>query len=183
MVVDRHPDRLHLAEEIGCISIDDSKASPVDQVLELTHGEGADCGCECVGYQAHDPQGHEHPNATLNNLVKSVRFTGSLGVVGVFVPEDPDPPDDLARHGQVAFDYGMFWFKGQRMGSGQCPVKRYNRQLRDLIDVGKATPSWVVSHQLPLSSAADAYEHFDRRDTGWTKVVLSPVETNGGSRR
>jgi threonine dehydrogenase-like Zn-dependent dehydrogenase len=119
----------------------------------------------------------------LNNLVRSVRFTGSLGVVGVFVPEDPGGPDDLARHGQVAFDYGLFWFKGQRMGSGQCPVKRYNRQLRNLIHVGKAQPSWLVSHQLPLASAPDAYEHFDRRDTGWTKVELSPVDTNGGPAR
>jgi hypothetical protein len=41
---------------------------------------------------------------TLNNLVRSVRFTGSLGVVGVSVPEDPGAPDDLARHGEVAFD-------------------------------------------------------------------------------
>jgi glutathione-independent formaldehyde dehydrogenase len=139
--------------------------------------------CECVGYQAHDPQGHEHPNATLNNLVRSVRFTGSLGVVGVFVPEDPGAPDDLARHGQVPFDYGTFWFKGQRMGGGQCPVTRYNRQLRNLIHVGKAKPSWLVSHQLPLTSAPEAYEHFDRRDTGWPKVVLSPVKTNGGSAR
>src|ERR1700761_1975667 len=69
------------------------------------------------------------------------------------------------------------------MGSGQCPVKRYNRQLRNLIHVGKAKPSWLVSHQLPLTSAPDAYEHFDRRDTGWTKVVLSPAETNGASGR
>jgi glutathione-independent formaldehyde dehydrogenase len=174
MVVDRHPDRLALAEQIGCIRIDDSKASPVEQVLELTHGEGADAGCECVGYQAHDPQGHEHPNATLNKLVQSVRFTGSLGVVGVFVPEDPGGPDELAKHGQVAFDYGMFWFKGQQMGSGQCPVKRYNRHLRNLIHVGKAKPSWIVSHELPLGEAPNAYEHFDMRDNGWTKVVLAP---------
>ena len=27
----------------------------------LTDGAGADHGCECVGYQAHDPQGEEHP--------------------------------------------------------------------------------------------------------------------------
>jgi threonine dehydrogenase-like Zn-dependent dehydrogenase len=46
--------------------------------------------------------------------------------------------------------------------------------LRNVIHV---EPSWLVSHQLPLSSAAEAYEHFDRRD----KVVLSPVETHGGS--
>jgi glutathione-independent formaldehyde dehydrogenase len=174
MVVDRHPDRLRLAEEIGCIPIDDSKASPVDQVLELTNGEGADAGCECVGYQAHDPQGHEHPNETLNKLVRSVRFTGSIGVVGVFVPEDPRGPDELERHGQVVFDYGQFWFRGQRMGTGQCPVKRYDRRLRNLIHVGKAKPSWIISHELPLDAAPGAYEHFDHRDDGWTKVVLEP---------
>ena len=43
---------------------------------------------------AHDPAGHEHPNTTLNNLVRSVRFTGSIGVVGVYVPADPGGPDD-----------------------------------------------------------------------------------------
>ncbi len=33
MVVDRHPDRLKLAEKIGAVPIDDAKGSPVDQVL------------------------------------------------------------------------------------------------------------------------------------------------------
>ncbi|GLX93543.1 hypothetical protein [Herbidospora sp. NBRC 101105] len=42
MVADRHPDRLAKAEEIGAITIDDSKGSPVDQVMELTDGPGAD---------------------------------------------------------------------------------------------------------------------------------------------
>jgi glutathione-independent formaldehyde dehydrogenase len=175
MVVDRHPDRLRLAESIGAIPIDDSTASPVDQVMELTEGEGADKGCECVGYQAHDPQGHEHPNLTLNNLVASVRFTGSIGVVGVYVPQDPGGPDELAKHGEVVFDFGEFWFKGQRMGCGQCPVKAYNRYLCALIEDGKAQPSFVVSHELPLDEAPNAYEHFDARDNGWTKVVLKPA--------
>ncbi|SNT61769.1 Threonine dehydrogenase [Streptosporangium subroseum] len=176
MVVDRHPDRLAKAEEIGAIAIDDSRTSPVDQVMELTDGLGADRGCECVGYQAHDPQGHEHPNMTLNNLVKSVKFTGTIGVVGVFVPSDPGSPDDLFKQGEIAFDYGMFWFKGQKIGNGQCNVKHYNRQLRTLIHEGKARPSWVVSHELNLDDAPDGYEHFDRRDLGWTKVVLHPGE-------
>ncbi|WP_371783635.1 glutathione-independent formaldehyde dehydrogenase [Streptosporangium subroseum] len=178
MVVDRHPDRLAKAEEIGAIAIDDSQTSPVDQVMELTKGLGADRGCECVGYQAHDPQGHEHPNMTLNNLVKSVKFTGTIGVVGVFIPSDPGSPDDLFKQGEIAFDYGMFWFKGQMIGNGQCNVKRYNRQLRTLIHEGKARPSWVVSHELNLDEAPDGYEHFDRRDLGWTKVVIHPGELN-----
>ncbi|MEU6431132.1 glutathione-independent formaldehyde dehydrogenase [Microbispora sp. NPDC046973] len=175
MVVDRHPDRLAKAEEIGAIPIDDSKTSPVDQVMELTHGRGADRGCECVGFQAHDPQGHEHPNMTLNNLVKSVRFAGTIGVVGVFIPTDPGSPDDLYKQGEIAFDYGMFWFKGQTMGNGQCNVKNYNRQLCTLIHQGKARPSWIVSHELDLDDAPGGYEHFDRRDPGWTKVVLHPA--------
>jgi glutathione-independent formaldehyde dehydrogenase len=182
MVVDRHPDRLRLAESIGALPIDDSKESPIQRVLDETNGLGAHRGCECVGYQAHDPQGHEHPNQTLNNLVDSVRFTGSIGVVGVFVPRDPGAPDELAKQGHVDFDFGMFWFKGQKMGTGQCPVKRYNRHLRNLIYAGKAQPSFIVSHRLGLDKARDAYEHFDRRDEGWTKVVLKPGSTNGASR-
>ena len=39
------------------------------------------------------------------------------------------------------------------MGTGQCPVKRYNEQLRDLIMAGRATPSLIVSHELPLIEA------------------------------
>jgi glutathione-independent formaldehyde dehydrogenase len=174
MVVDRHPDRLRLAESIGAVPIDDSKVDPVEAVLEETMGLGADNGCECVGYQAHDPEGNEHPNDTLNKLVRSVRFTGRIGSIGVFVPQDPGGADELAKKGQVAFDYGMYWFKGQQIGSGQAPVKRYNRQLRDLIAADKAHPSFIVSHELPLDRAPEAYEHFDARDEGWTKVVLKP---------
>ena len=77
------------------------RSDPVEQVMELTRGLGADRGCECVGWQAHDPQGHEHPNMTLNNLVKSVRATGGLGVVGVFT-QDPKSPDKLLKEGEVA---------------------------------------------------------------------------------
>ncbi|MFF9113702.1 aldehyde dehydrogenase, partial [Streptomyces sp. NPDC014805] len=69
---------------------------------------------------------------------------------------------------------GMMWFKGQQMGTGQAPVKKYNRALRDLIAGGKAKPSFVVSHELGLDEAPTAYEHFDARDEGWTKVVLHP---------
>jgi glutathione-independent formaldehyde dehydrogenase len=181
MVVDRHPDRLKKVEEIGAIPIDDSAVDPVEAVNEMTMGLGADNGCECVGYQAHDPDGVEHPNETLNRLVRSVRFTGGIGVVGVFVPQDPGGPDDLARNGQVVFDFGEFWFRGQTMGTGQCPVKRYNRRLRDLIAGEKAKPSWIVSHELTLEDAPDAYEHFDDRDAGWTKVVLHPDATLVGA--
>jgi glutathione-independent formaldehyde dehydrogenase len=177
MVVDRHRDRLDLAESIGAIAIDDSDASAVDQVLELTDGEGADKGCECVGYQAHDPKGHEHPSMTMDALIRSVRPTGALGVVGVFVPEDPKGPDALSKKGKIAFDFGLLWSKGQRLATGQANVKMYNRRLMDLISRDKAKPSFIVSHNLSLDDAPEAYKHFDARDTGWTKVILHPGTT------
>lgn len=65
------------------------------------------------------------------------------------------------------------------MGTGQCPVLRYNRGLRDLIVAGRAEPSFLVSHELGLAEAPDAYRHFDKRDQGWTKVLLRPGSRAG----
>jgi len=178
-VVDRHPDRLALADKIGAIPIDDSAQDPVQVIKDATLGLGADNGCECVGYQAHDPQGNEDASLTLNTLIDAVRFTGKIGCVGVFVPQDPGGREkqragELEAEGKLPLDFGMMWFKGQTIGTGQCPVKRYNRALRDLVAGGKARPSFIVSHELPLDRAPEAYRNFDSRENGWTKVVLHP---------
>jgi threonine dehydrogenase-like Zn-dependent dehydrogenase len=61
-----------------------------------------------------------------------------------------------------------------RPGTGQANVKAYNRYLRDLIIAGRAEPSFVVSKQLPLDDAPDAYSRFDKREDGYFKVVLNP---------
>ena len=142
------------AEQIGAIPIDFTKGDPAEQIRELTSGEGTDKGVDAVGYQAqaHDAS-HEEPAFVLNHLVETVRPTGMLGVPGLYVPSDPGGPDEHARHGQLLLSIGRMFEKGQRMGTGQCNVKRYNRQLRDLIMAGRAKPSFVVSHELPLDQA------------------------------
>jgi threonine dehydrogenase-like Zn-dependent dehydrogenase len=174
MVVDTHKDRLALAEKAGAIPIDDSDGTCVDQILELTKGKGADRGCECVGYQCCDHHRREVPNLTMNNLVKTVRAPGGIGVVGVFLPEDPGAKDALAKKGQIAFDFGQFWLKGLKVGTGQANVKAYNRRLRDMITARKASPSFIISHELPLEKAPEGYKNFDERNDGWTKVILKP---------
>lgn len=58
---------------------------------------------------------------------------------------------------------------------GQAPVKRYNEYLRDLIVAGRAKPSVIVSHRLPLEKAPEAYEKFDQRIDGYTKILLKPA--------
>jgi len=174
MVVDNHKDRLKLAEEMGAIPIDFSEGSAVKQVLELTNGIGADKGCECVGYQCCDKHGAEHSNTTMNELVQAVKATGCIGVVGVFIPKDPKSKEDLPKKGHMDFDFGQFWMKGQRIATGQANVKSYNRQLCTLIAAGKAHPSKIISHELSLDEAPEAYKHFDDRDKGWIKVILKP---------
>ena len=173
-VVDKERDRLAMAEKIGALPVDFSEADPVEQIMAATGGQGADCGVEAVGYQAHDHSGQEHPELVLDNLIKSVRSTGGIGVVGVYVPQDPGAATEGAKEGRIGFDYGTLFTKGQQMGTGQCPVKRYNRRLRDLIITGRANPSFLVSHELPLERAAEGYERFDHREDGWTKVLLRP---------
>jgi len=173
-VVDGESDRLALAEKMGATTINTKDGEVGDQIRELTHGLGADCGAECIGYQCHNSAGKEVPNLVMNSLVDSVKATGIIGVIGVFVPQDPGAADELAKKGQIAFDFGKFWFKGQRMGTGQCNVKAYNRRLMDLVHHCKARPSTIISHELALDAAPDAYKHFDDRDEGWTKVVLHP---------
>lgn len=178
MVVDNQPDRLKLAEEFGAIAIDFSKAPAVDQILELTDGKGADRGCECVGYQCCNKHGVEQSNITMNELVMAVKATGSIGVVGVFVPKDPKSKEPLQKNGHIAFDFGNFWMKGQKIATGQANVKSYNRQLCTLISAGKAMPSKIISHELSLDEGPEAYKHFDDKDNGWTKVILKPGKTS-----
>lgn len=172
MVVDRHPDRLNLVKAMGATPIDDANADAIEQVMDLTKGVGADRGCECVGYQCHDHHGHECNHLTMNALVEGVRATGGIGTVGVFVPSDPKAPTELEKTGKMAFDFGKFWFKGQKIATGQANVKAYNRYLARLIEQDRAKPSFIVSHDLALEAAPGAYQHFDARDEGWTKVVL-----------
>jgi glutathione-independent formaldehyde dehydrogenase len=173
-VVDKEQDRLALAQTFGATPVDLSDGDPVQAIIDATDGFGVDCGVEAVGFQAHDASGHEHPELVLDNLVNAVRATGRIGVVGVYVPEDPGAATEEAKEGRVAFDFGSAFEKGIAIGTGQCPVKRYNRELRDLIIRGKAHPGAIVSHELPLEQAPDAFAHFDARDDGWTKVLLHP---------
>jgi glutathione-independent formaldehyde dehydrogenase len=176
-VVDMHQDRLALAARFDATPVNVTDGDPAEQIMDATHGRGTDRGIEAVGYQAHDPAGDEHPEMVLDGLIKSVRTTGGIGVVGVYVPSDPQAAGQGAQQGRIGFDYGTFFQKGQAMGSGQCPVKQYNEQLRDLIVAGRATPSMLVSHELPLTEAPGAYEKFDQRVDGFTKVLLHPANT------
>lgn len=172
-IVDKVPNRLRLAQDFGAIPIDYSRGDPTEQIKDR-NGVGTDKGIDAVGYQASVPEGQEQPALVLNNLVETVRPTGRLGVVGLYLTSDPGAPDENAARGRLLFDMGKFFEKGLKMGTGQADVRMYSEFLRDLIIAGQARPSFVVSKELPLADAPGAYERFDRREEGYSKVVLRP---------
>jgi threonine dehydrogenase-like Zn-dependent dehydrogenase len=90
------------------------------------------------------------------------------------VPSDPGAPDEMAAEGRLGIDFGKLFEKGQKLGTGQCDVKSYNRRLRDMIIEGRADPSFYVSHRESLDDAPEMYERFDDREEGVTKVLLEP---------
>jgi len=173
--VDRVPERLDKAKEAGAIPINFDQGDPIEQIKQQTNGEGTDKGVDAVGYQAVTRgAGQEQPAVVLNSLIQTVRATGALGIPGLYVPSDPGAPDEAAKQGMLLVQIGKAFEKGLRFGTGQTNVKRYNRQLRDMIIAGRARPSFIVSHELPLDEAPMAYEKFDKRVEGYTKVVLHP---------
>ena len=173
--VDRVKERLDKAKEIGGIPINFDRGDPVEQIKGQTDGEGTDKGVDAVGYQAVVSGGkQEDAPAVLNAIIQTVRPTGAIGIPGLYVPSDPGGADEHSRQGMLRMAFGKLFEKGLRLGTGQCNVKRYNRQLRDMIIAGRARPSFVVSHEVRLEEAPAAYEKFDKRIDGYTKVILHP---------
>ena len=188
-VVDYVQERLAKVEELGAIPINFSKGDPVEQIFKhrkqnrgiqqsLRPGEekmqGVDCAIDAVGYQARADNApeRENPMQVLENCIKVVNATGSVGVIGVYIAPDPGGKDAEAKKGVYPFPIADFFNKGVTMGSGQAPVKKYNEYLRDLIVNGKARPSMIVSHRIPIDQAPEAYEKFDKRIEGYTKVLI-----------
>lgn len=188
-VVDNIPERLEKAKELGAVPIDFSQGDPVERIREIRGkhqgtqqsrrpGEekmnGVDCAIDAVGYQARDDKNpsRENPTQALENCLKLVNPTGSVGVIGVYIAPDPGAKDEQKKQGIFSFPLAEFFEKGVTIGTGQAPVKKYNEYLRDLIISGRAKPSLIVSHRINIGQAPDAYSKFDQRIDGYTKVVI-----------
>lgn len=186
-VVDRSPARLKLAQDIGAVPINFAEGDPAQQIRELRkenaivkgslHPEqklgGVECGIDAVGYQAYDREGGEKydPAQVLSDLVNVVNPAGHLGVVGVYMPQNPKARNEQEKNGLLTIPFGLLWNKGLSMQTGQASVKNYHAPLRDLIVAGRAEPSFIVSDHVSLEEAPDAYAQFDQRDEV-TKAVI-----------
>jgi glutathione-independent formaldehyde dehydrogenase len=185
-VVDRVPERLEKAGELGAVPVNFADGDPVDQIKELRRrrglpiGEeamdGVQKGIDAVGFQAadRDEPSAEDPNSVISDLARLVNPTGHIGVAGVYAEKDLEPSAKGRPDGWLTVPWATLFNKGVSVNFGRTHDRRYTTRLRDLVVAGRARPGCIVSHHGSLDDAPRLYDAFDRRADGVIKAVLRP---------
>ncbi len=173
----RVPERMKMARDGGAITIDMSSEDVYERLLDLTGGLGADVCIDAVGMEAHGYRTidtiydrvkttlmmeTERPHA-FRQAVHCCRKGGTLSVPGVYGGFADKIP------------LGAIMNKGLTIKTGQTHVHKYVQELLEHIRQGRIDPGFVVTHRMPLSEAAHAYEMFRDKEDGCIKVVLDPA--------
>jgi threonine dehydrogenase-like Zn-dependent dehydrogenase len=175
IAIDRYEGRLKRAVEgAGATDIINYEETDVyEKLQELTAGRGPDACIDAVGLEAHATgpmyavdrvkqatmMESDRPLA-LRQAIRCCRNGGTISVIGVY--------GGFIDH----FPMGAIVNRSLTIKSGQCHVHRYLRPLLDRIERGEIDPSFVVTHRLPLSAAAEGYDLFLNNRDGCEKVVL-----------
>jgi threonine dehydrogenase-like Zn-dependent dehydrogenase len=198
LCVDRHDDRLEMARDHGAEVVNFDREDPIDALRDLTGGIGPDRVMDAVGVDAehvHAGPGEdrtetpdeqfdreieqtapEHkdegpfslgeraaPSMALRWAVRSVAKAGTVGIIGVYPPT------------VQSFPIGEAMNKNLAVLAGNCNHRRYIPELVGLTASGQVEPDRVLTNRGGMLSAIEAYEAFDRRASGWTKVELEPA--------
>src|SRR5256885_10336083 len=177
IVGDMIPERLKQAKSFGCETIDVKKTAKLGEAVEDILGvPEVDCAVDCVGFEARGhgkDASHEAPATVLNSIMEITRAGGALGIPGLDVTRDPGGIDANAKVGNLGIRIGLGWAKSHSFVTGQCPVKRYNRDLMmailyDKIQIAKAVNATVIS----LDDAPKGYKDFDKGAA--KKFIIDP---------
>lgn len=174
VIIDTVKYRLDKARETaGCETIlwDSGAKEVVEQVRALSSGRGADVCIDAVGFEP-DRSLMDRAKAVihlekgsvkvLEACMSAVRRGGIVSVLGVY----PYLYDN--------FPIGQFFDKGITIRGGQAPAQKHIDKLMGYVVEGKVKLDDIITHRLPLSEIAHAYDIFNKREDGCVKVVLDP---------
>jgi glutathione-independent formaldehyde dehydrogenase len=176
MVGDMNAGRLRQAESFGCVGLDLTTDGDLADKIEQVVGEReVDAAVDAVGFEArgHGKDADEAPATVLNDAMAVTRAGGGIGIPGLYVTGDPGAADEAAQEGTLGMRLGLGWSKSHYFMTGQCPVKKYNRQLMNMIlndraQIAKAVNATTIS----LDDAPQGYADFDQGAA--TKFVIDP---------
>lgn len=164
--VDMNADRLKQAESFGCATADLSTGDDLADIIADIVGEPlVDAAVDAVGFEArgHGQDAEEEPAAVLNDIMECHGPEPRSAFPGLYVTGDPQARDNAAKQGQIGVRLGLGWAKSHTFVTGQCPVKRYKRQLMNLILADKAHIAQAVNAKtISLDDAPRGYAEFDK---------------------
>ena len=147
--IDTIPERLNKAKQFGATPLNASVLNVKDEILNHTHGRGADAVMEVVGSEQ-----------TLKLAIDLLRPGGTISSVGVHT----------AKH--FAFSPGQAYDKNLTYKSGRCAARYYaEKLLRE--EVPQRYPiEDIITHEFALKEGVRAYEVFDKKLDGCIKSIL-----------
>jgi threonine dehydrogenase-like Zn-dependent dehydrogenase len=175
IIVDTLPYRLEKAREAAggdtVLWGEEGAKEVVEQIRALTEGRGADVCVDAVGFEP-DRSFVDKAKAVVNlekgspkvleACMSAVRRGGTVSVLGVY----PTTYDN--------FPIGQFFDKGLIIKGGQAPAQKHIDKLLSYVTEGKVKLDDIITHRLPLSEIAHAYDIFKYKKEGCVKVVLDP---------
>jgi threonine dehydrogenase-like Zn-dependent dehydrogenase len=184
--VDKDPSRLEMAKAQGALAVNFDEEDPVEEIQRMTGGIGVDRVIEAVGVDAEAPSQEQSegelaqvapetnpegdnwhpggaPSQSLNWATQAVAKAGTIGIIGVFPPQ------------QMSAPIGAIQQRNLTVKGGNANHRKYIPKLVGLVATGALDPSGVITQQEPVVSAIEAYKEFDRRRPGWMKVELQPA--------
>ncbi|QBQ54064.1 zinc-dependent alcohol dehydrogenase [Nitrosococcus wardiae] len=176
IAIDRFPERLEMARTQGKAEVLNYEENDVLTALkDMTGGLGPDACIDAVGLESHgfgivgwyDKAKQavrlqtDRPTA-LRETIQACRKGGTVSIPGVYGGVIDKLP------------MGAAFNKALTLKMGQTHVQRYLPKLLEHIEQGDLDPSFVITHQLNLDEAPDAYEIFRNKQQECIKVVLRP---------
>jgi threonine dehydrogenase-like Zn-dependent dehydrogenase len=164
-------EKAKLSADCETILWDNGAEEVVEQIRAITHRRGADLCIDCVGFEparnlldrAKAVVNFEKGSVkVLEACMSAVRRGGIVSIIGVY----PAPYDN--------FPVGQIFDKGIIIKSGQAPAHKHIDKLLSYVVDGKVKLDDIITHRLPLSRIAHAYDIFNKKEDGCVKVVLDP---------
>jgi threonine dehydrogenase-like Zn-dependent dehydrogenase len=180
IAIDRIPERLALARQVGAVTVDYSEddMSVLTALRDLTGGTGPDSCIDAVGLEAHssDLQGvydtvknallleTDRP-AVLRQAIQGVRKGGTVSIPGVYGGLLDKVP------------FGAAFGKGITMKMGQTNMHNYMKPLLERIEKGQIDPTYIISHRVTLDQVPEMYRIWRDKKENVTKIVIDPWAT------
>ncbi|MFB6130018.1 MAG: NAD(P)-dependent alcohol dehydrogenase [Salinigranum sp.] len=154
IAVETVPERQELARTYGADEIVDfQEGDPVEQIRDLTDGEGVDAAIEALG-----------SSGTLAQCVAATKAGGTISNVGYHGEgETVDIPREEWGVGMAEKD----------IVTGLCPGGRLRlRRLLRLIETGKVDPTRMTTHTFPFEEADEAFRLMETKEDGVVKPLV-----------